>query len=137
MADTLSPAERSAVMARIRSKGTKPEMAVRRMVHGMGYRYRLHRSDLPGTPDLVFPRLSKVIFVHGCFWHLHQAAGCGRARLPKSRVEFWLDKLEGNRARDVANLRRLRADGWKVLQLWECQLTDKAKLERRLARFLA
>lgn len=136
MADTLSPAERSERMARVRGKNTKPEFAVRKLVHGLGYRYRLHARDLPGSPDLVFRRLRKVIFVHGCFWHRHSAIGCKLARLPKSRIAFWRDKLEGNHKRDAANVRKLRKDGWKVLQIWECELTNTSKLQRRIDLFL-
>ncbi len=132
--DTLTPKERSARMALIRAKDTKPELLVRRLVHGMGYRYRLHRRDLPGTPDLVFPRRNKVIFVHGCFWHRH--VGCALARLPKSRSEFWLSKLTANAERDTRNVRALRRLGWSVLTIWECQLGDTAKLANRIRRFL-
>jgi len=136
MADTLTPSERSERMSRVRSRHTGPELAVRKLVHKLGFRYRLHVSALPGSPDLVFRRLGKVIFVHGCFWHRHRATTCKLARLPKSKQEFWVEKLEGNRLRDAANIRRLRNEGWKVLQIWECQLKDNAKLERRLALFL-
>lgn len=132
--DTLTPAERSARMALVRAKDTKPELLVRRLVHGMGYRYRLHRRDLPGTPDLVFPGRSKVIFIHGCFWHRH--AGCALARLPKSRGDFWLPKLTANAERDARNVRALRQLGWGVLTIWECQLGDTAKLANRIRRFL-
>lgn len=132
--DTLTPAERSARMALVRAKDTKPELLVRRLVHGMGYRYRLHRRDLPGTPDLVFPGRSKVIFIHGCFWHRH--AGCALARLPKSRGDFWLPKLTANAERDARNVRALRQLGWSVLTIWECQLGDTAKLANRIRRFL-
>src|SRR5690606_15584870 len=109
---------------------------VRRLVHGMGYRYRLHRRDLPGTPDLVFPGRKKVIFVHGCFWHRHPDPTCKLARLPKSRREFWLPKLEGNRARDVENMARLEELGWESMTIWECQLRDQEALEERVRRFL-
>lgn len=132
--DTLIPQERSARMALIRAKDTKPELLVRRLVHGMGYRYRLHRRDLPGTPDLVFPSRSKVIFIHGCFWHRH--AGCVLARLPKSRGEFWLPKLTANAKRDARNVRALRRLGWSILTIWECQLGDTATLVKRIRRFL-
>ena len=132
--DTLTPAERSARMALVRAKDTKPELLVRRLVHGMGYRYRLHRRDLPGTPDLVFPGRSKVIFIHGCFWHRHVA--CALARLPKSRSDFWLPKLTANAERDARNVRELRRLGWSVLTIWECQLGDTAKLANRIRRFL-
>ena len=134
MVDTLSPAARSALMSRIRNKDSKPEMAVRKLLHGIGYRYRLHRSDLPGTPDLVFPGRSSVIFVHGCFWHLHD--GCKHARMPKSRLAYWVPKLEGNRRRDRRNARALRARGWRVMVIWECQVADLDRIERRARRFL-
>ncbi len=121
-------------MARVRSKNMRPELAVRKLVFAMGYRYRLHGTGLPGHPDLVFSSRKKVIFVHGCFWHRHR--GCGLARLPKSRLEFWEPKLEGNRVRDEKNTEALARDGWKVLTVWECQLKDTAGLERRVRRFL-
>lgn len=132
--DNLSPAERSETMARVHSKNSRPEMTVRRITHAMGYRYRLHRKELPGKPDLVFPSRRKIIFVNGCFWHRH--AGCALARLPKSRVNFWIPKLEGNRKRDIRNKRALAKEGWKVLTLWECGLKDIDRLEARIKRFL-
>jgi len=132
--DNLTPVERSARMALLRAKDTKPELLVRRLVHGMGYRYRLHRRDPPGTPDLVFPGRSRVMFIHGCFWHRH--AGCTLARLPKSRGDFWLPKLTANAERDAHNSRALRRLGWSVLTIWECQLGDAAKLANRIRRFL-
>jgi len=132
--DTLTPEERSEIMARVRSKNMRPELAVRMLVFAMGYRYRLHARDLPGSPDLVFRRRRKVIFVHGCFWHRH--SNCALARLPKSRIEFWTPKLEGNRKRDEKNRRALRRDGWSVLTVWECQLKSSSALERRIRRFL-
>lgn len=134
VADSLSPEERSERMSRIRSKNMRPEMLVRRFVFAMGYRYRLHARDLPGCPDLVFRPRRKVIFVHGCFWHCH--ANCPIARIPKSRVDFWEAKLEGNRQRDEKNKRKLARQGWGVLTLWECELKDTARLERRIRRFL-
>ncbi|MBS1834313.1 MAG: DNA mismatch endonuclease Vsr [Acidobacteria bacterium] len=134
MVDSLSPEKRSEIMSRVRSKSMRPEIAVRQLVFSMGYRYRLHAKDLPGCPDLVFRPRKKVIFVHGCFWHRH--ANCALARLPKSRVDFWQPKLEGNRLRDEKNKRALKQQGWNVLTLWECQLKDSAKLERRIRRFL-
>jgi DNA mismatch endonuclease (patch repair protein) len=109
-------------------------MVVRKLVFALGYRYRLHRRDLPGCPDLVFPPKRKVIFVHGCFWHRHQ--NCALARLPKSRLDFWKPKLEGNRQRDEKNKRALNREGWKVLTVWECQLKDSGCLEARIRRFL-
>ncbi|MGA2833371.1 MAG: DNA mismatch endonuclease Vsr [Terracidiphilus sp.] len=114
--DNLSKQERSQRMSRIRSVDTGPEMVVRRLVHGTGFRYRLHARNLPGTPDMVFPRLGKIIFVHGCFWHQHP--GCGRQ--PKSRLEFWTVKLFQNRERDLRNQRKLRSLGWRILIVWEC-----------------
>lgn len=136
MADTLTPAERSERMSRVRGRDTKPEMIVRRLVHGMGYRYRLHVAGLPGRPDLVFRPRRKVIFVHGCFWHRHPDAACKLARLPKSRLDFWQAKLEGNRARDLTNQARLTAEGWRVLVIWECEIANKEKLAKRIASFL-
>ena len=137
MVDSLGPRERSERMGRIRSKDTGPEMTVRRLVHGMGYRYRLHRRDLPGCPDLTFGRLRKTIFVHGCFWHRHGDSNCKLARLPKSRLEFWLPKLERNKARDQENIDRLIKEGWSVLVVWECELKDTASLSNRIRAFLS
>ena len=120
--DTLTATERSERMSRIRSADTTPEMFVRRLVHRMGFRYRLHVSGLPGKPDLVFPGRGKIIFVHGCFWHRHSSASCKLARMPKSRLEFWKPKLETNRKRDLKSQRALQRDGWKVLVIWECAI---------------
>ena len=136
MTDTLTPKERSERMSRIRSKDTKPEMIVRRLVHGMGYRYRLHRRNLPSIPDLVFPSRKKVIFVHGCFWHRHPDPGCKLARLPKSRLDFWKPKLEANRQRDLENIHKLSRQGWEVLVVWECEIDDKEQLENIIKSFL-
>ncbi len=134
--DTLTTIERSERMSRIRGKDTSPEIAVRRLVHALGYRYRLHGGKLPGRPDLVFGKRHKVIFVHGCFWHRHPDPSCKLARLPKSRLDFWRPKLEANRARDMRNEVSLRASGWKCLVVWECELGSRAPLERRLRSFL-
>jgi DNA mismatch endonuclease (patch repair protein) len=123
-------------MARIRGRDSAPELVVRRLVHGMGYRYRLHERTLPGTPDLAFRSRRKVIFVHGCFWHRHSALGCKLARLPKSRLDFWLPKLEGNRARDEMNESKLKELAWEYLTVWECELSDMASLRRRIRSFL-
>jgi DNA mismatch endonuclease (patch repair protein) len=136
MTDTLTKDERSERMALVRAGDTGPEMTVRRLVHAMGFRYRLRVKDLPGKPDLVFPRLGKVIFVHGCFWHRHKRAKCKLARLPKSRVEFWEAKLEGNRMRDLRNKRQLRSAGWSVFDVWECELKNLNALAARLRYFL-
>jgi DNA mismatch endonuclease (patch repair protein) len=132
--DTLTPKQRSKQMSLIKAEDTKPEMAIRRLVHSMGYRYRLHVAALPGRPDLVFPARKAVIFVHGCFWHRH--AKCKLARLPKSRLDFWLPKLDANRRRDVAVLRNLRKLGWRTMVAWECQTKRPQLLARRLKRFL-
>lgn len=132
--DTLTPAERSRRMSLVRGKDTKPEMLVRRLVHGMGYRYRLHARDLPGNPDLVFPSRGKVVFVHGCFWHRHGT--CKNTRWPKSKLDFWRPKLEQNRLRDKINSRRLSKLGWRVFVVWECQLSKLPTLARRLRAFL-
>lgn len=119
-------------MSRIRSKDTKPEMIVRRLVHGMGYRYRLHGQRLPGRPDLVFASQKKVIFVHGCFWHFHK--GCGR--IPDSRLEFWKSKLHNNRKRDSRNQLKLARLGWSCLVVWECELKNLLACTSRIRVFL-
>jgi DNA mismatch endonuclease (patch repair protein) len=136
MADKLSPARRSANMSRIKSRDTKPEMVVRRMVHGMGYRYRLHRKDLPGKPDIVFGPRRKLIFVHGCFWHQHPDPGCLDGRMPKSRTEYWTLKLKRNVERDKERQQSLRDLGWDVLTIWECETKDPAALCEKLMQFL-
>lgn len=116
--------ERSAQMARVRGRDTKPEMRVRRALHAAGLRYRLHAKGLPGRPDLILPSRRVAVFVHGCFWHRHPDPDCKLARLPKSRLDFWLPKLEGNRARDDRNKAALEKLGWKVVEIWECQIKD-------------
>ncbi len=131
--DTFTPAERSAVMKRVRGKDTQPEMAVRSMVHRLGFRYALHRRDLPGNPDLVFTARARVIFVHGCFWHGHSCRA-GRNR-PSSNTDYWTAKLDCNHARDGANRRRLRNLGWRVLVIWECELKNPERLRARIVRF--
>jgi DNA mismatch endonuclease (patch repair protein) len=113
-------------MRRIRAKNTHPELRVRRAVHALVFRFRLHRTDLPGTPDLVLPRLRKVIFVHGCFWHQH--GGCRLARIPKKRLDYWLPKFERNKLRDSQVSDLLCSLGWEVLVVWECQTQDASKL---------
>ncbi|MEM7495175.1 MAG: DNA mismatch endonuclease Vsr [Myxococcota bacterium] len=137
MTDTLTPRARSERMRRVRSKNTKPEITVRVLLRSLGYRYRLHGKNLPGKPDLVFPGRRKVIFVHGCFWHRHPDPTCGLARMPKSRLEFWRPKLEGNRRRDLEKQERLKKLGWKFFIAWECELRDKAGLERRIKKFMS
>lgn len=134
MVDTLTREQRSERMALVKGRDTKPEILVRSIAHRLGYRFRLHRKDLPGTPDLVFPRLHRVVFVHGCFWHRHE--NCRLARLPKSRREFWLPKLAANRKRDREKLAKLRRSGWKPMVVWECQLRDLELVRGRLAKFL-
>lgn len=120
-------------MGRIRAKDTKPEMVVRRLVHGLGYRFRLHSRKLPGRPDLVFPGRKKVLFVHGCFWHAHE--GCRRAFSPKARSEYWRAKLQANRERDARVCEELAHLGWSWLVVWECEIKDPS-LPLRLSRFL-
>ncbi|MEL6467874.1 MAG: DNA mismatch endonuclease Vsr [Pseudomonadota bacterium] len=134
--DTLSRQERSKRMSLVRARDTKPEMRVRRLTHALGYRYRLHRRDLPGKPDLVFGPRRKVIFVHGCFWHRHPDPDCKLARLPKSRQDFWLPKLEGNRERDERNNAMLTEMGWDVLEVWECETADADALAKKIKGFL-
>ena len=120
--DTLSPVERSERMSRVKAKDTRPELRVRRLAHRFGYRFRLHRPDIPGRPDLAFIRARKVVFVHGCFWHRHDCAA-GR-RVPKTRIEFWGPKVEANTSRDEAVGERLKASGWQRLVIWECETRD-------------
>lgn len=134
MTDKLTAERRSTNMSRIRSRDTRPEMIVRRLVHGMGYRYRLHVAKLPGKPDLVFPCLKRIVDVRGCFWHQHP--GCIDSHIPKTRIEYWQPKLAGNKRRDTENKARLKAQGWKMLTVWECQLDNQQKLQERLKRFL-
>lgn len=129
--DTLSRFERSARMRLIHSRDTKPELVVRRMIHRMGYRFRLH-GNLPGRPDLVFRSKARVIFVHGCFWHSHK--NCGRT--PKSRLEYWKPKLRRNVERDKEAQRQLRRLGWKLLVVWECELENLSSLARKVRKFL-
>jgi DNA mismatch endonuclease, patch repair protein len=125
--DIVDKPTRSRMMANIKTKGTKPEMVVRRLLHGAGYRYRLHRKDLPGCPDLVLPKYRAVIFVHGCFWHLHQ--GCPIVKIPAANKEFWQDKLGKNRARDQQQILALNQLGWRVLVVWECVTRQKKSID--------
>ncbi|PPJ41186.1 MULTISPECIES: very short patch repair endonuclease [unclassified Pseudoxanthomonas] len=131
--DRLSPERRSWLMSRIRGANTKPEIEVRSMLHRMGYRFRLHRRDLPGTPDIVLPGRGTVVFVHGCFWHGHV---CKRTKMPKSRTKYWVEKIETNRSRDSRKRRGIRALGWKVVIVWECELKRPDKLAKKLQRAL-
>ena len=121
-------------MSRVKGRDTKPEKAVRSMLHRLGYRFRLRRSDLPGRPDIVLPKYKSVIFVHGCYWHRHDCPN-GR-RLPRSRLDFWKPKLEGNRERDLRHYKSLDNQGWKVLIIWECMLKDTPLLVNKIQGFL-
>lgn len=135
MPDVHTPERRSFNMSRIRNRDTKPEMKVRSLVHQMGYRYRLHRKDLPGKPDLVFPGRRKIIFVHGCFFHMHN---CRYGQVtPKTNAEFWQTKRLSNVARDKRNVAALESDGWKVLIVWECQVKDSGHLSTVINDFLS
>ncbi len=132
--DVFTPEQRSAVMARVKGKDTKPELKLRRLAHALGYRFRLHRKDLPGSPDLVFPGRRKVIFVHGCFWHGHD---CPRgARQPKQNAEYWSAKIARNRQRDAAAQAALAEAGWKIDVIWECEMKELDALAARLTAFL-
>lgn len=121
-------------MARIRGRDTAPELAVRRIAHKLGLRFRLHWKDLPGCPDLAFPRHRLTVFVHGCFWHRH--SGCQYAYMPKSRIAFWTEKFACNVARDRRNEEALRNLGWRILVIWECETRDEEKVRQRLAEFI-
>lgn len=136
MVDRITAERRSANMSNIRSEGMKPEMAVRRLAHSLGFRFRLHRKDLPGKPDLVFISKRSVIFVHGCFWHQHPRADCLDGRMPKSRLDYWGPKLQRNVERDAVAIKELEAQGWRVLVVWECETADMNRLSRKLRQFL-
>lgn len=132
-ADIVSPAKRAHMMSGIKSKNSKPELAIRRQLFALGYRYRLHRRDLPGTPDLVFPKLKTAIFVHGCFWHRH---GCSKTSFPSSNSEFWLAKFRANVNRDKRALELLRTAGWRVCVIWECGVSKEGLAPSALNRLL-
>lgn len=134
MTDTLSPEERSKRMSLVRGKDTKPEFRVRRLIYSLGYRYRIHSPELPGKPDIFFKGKKKAIFIHGCFWHRHD--NCALARLPKSRLNFWKSKLEGNKVRDKQNQEKLSALGWSFLVIWECEINNLELLADRITIFL-
>jgi DNA mismatch endonuclease, patch repair protein len=134
VADKLSPERRSENMRRIKSKGMKPELAVRSLVHSLGYRFWLHRRDLPGKPDLVFPKYRKVVFVHGCFWHQHP--GCREGRLPSSNRGYWEEKLRRNQERDAKQIEQLKTMGWEVMVIWECEAKNAEELINKLRLFL-
>ena len=130
MADIVDRERRSELMAGIRGRDTAPELAIRRIAHRMGLRFRLHRRDLPGRPDIVFPKFRSAVFVHGCFWHQH--GGCRFAHIPKSRVTYWTQKFSRNVARDRSNEEALRALGWRVIVIWECEARNGKQVEQRL-----
>lgn len=132
--DRLTPVERSLLMAQIHGKDTRPERLVRSVLHRLGFRFQLHRRDLPGTPDIVLPGRRTVVFVHGCFWHGHR--GCKDATTPKTRTEFWVAKIRGNIARDRRHVTALRNLGWRVVVVWECRTKNPAILAARLRRQL-
>lgn len=134
MTDVLTPAQRSFNMSRIKSRDTRPEMIVRSIVHRLGYRYRLHKKDLPGSPDVVLVRHRKIIDVHGCFFHMHNCR-YGRV-IPATNAEFWRIKRLSNAHRDRRNLRVLKREGWRVMIVWECETKDSQRLAKRLKRFL-
>jgi len=134
MPDVFSKEKRSRIMSRVKGRNTKPEILVRSMIHRMGYRFRLHRRDLPGNPDIVLPRHKKVVFVHGCFWHGHK--GCKRSARPSSNKAFWKKKLDGNIERDKRKRRELRRLGWEYLIIWQCELRRPDRVRRKLDRFL-
>ncbi|MBB6134610.1 DNA mismatch endonuclease (patch repair protein) [Massilia aurea] len=133
--DKLTPAHRSWLMGRVKSKNTSPEMAVRRLVFSMGFRYRLHVKSLPGSPDLVFAGRKKVVFVNGCFWHGHDS--CKYGRLPKNNTDFWAAKITRNRERDTENINALERLGWNVHTVWQCELKNPEKLQSELNDFLS
>lgn len=132
--DRVTPQQRSAVMSAIRAENTRPELAVRCLLHQLGYRYRLHAADLPGRPDIVFRKRRSVVFIHGCFWHGHK--GCGLNRAPQSRQEYWVPKLKANRVRDREAIKRLTKNGWRSLIVWECEISSPGQLAKRLRAFL-
>lgn len=134
MVDTITPEKRSALMARIRRSNTKPELVVRRLLHSLGYRFRVQYSKVPGRPDVAFPPRRKAIQVHGCFWHNHQ--NCSLSRTPKTRTEFWEAKFAANRERDQRLAKAAREAGWELMTIWECEVADFQTLQRRLTTFL-
>lgn len=133
MADRMSPADRSLLMAKVKRSNTKPEMVVRRLLHARGWRYRLHVKGMPGTPDLVFPSRKAVLFVNGCFWHGHT---CRLGRLPSSRPEFWVPKIRANRERDGRKIGQLTSEGWRVLTIWQCSLSRPEVVLQEIESFL-
>lgn len=134
MADIVSSDRRSQIMGKIRGKNTSPEMVVRRLIYSLGYRYRLHSKKLTGRPDLVFSSRKKVIFVHGCFWHLHE--GCPKGKPPETNRDYWIPKLQENKARDIRNQKELVCQGWKILVIWQCELKKIELVKERIIDFL-
>lgn len=136
MTDIFPPEKRSEIMRKIKPTGSKQEVFIRKLVHSMGYRYRLHKKDLPGNPDLVFTKYKKVIFVHGCFWHGHE--GCKRSALPTANADFWKKKLTGNAERDKSNYKRLELLGWKYMIIWQCEIKEsqRKKISESISNFL-
>lgn len=134
--DIYSKQKRSEIMSLISGKNTKPEIVIRKIAHSLGYRFRLHKKDLPGKPDIVFPKYKKVIFVNGCFWHSHK--NCKRSKLPTTNAKFWKEKIEGNKKKDKSNYIRLKKLGWDYMVIWQCEIKDsnKEKIEKRLLEFL-
>ncbi len=135
MTDVFDKKKRSEIMSSVKSKDTKPEIIVRKLLHSMGYRFRLHQEDLPGSPDIVLPKYKKVIFVHGCFWHGHE--GCPRATLPKTNMEFWEAKIAKNMARHAEAVQNLSRMGWKSLVIWTCEIKDLEQLSKKIRDFLS
>jgi DNA mismatch endonuclease (patch repair protein) len=133
MADVFTSDERSRIMRTVRSRDTKPELTVRRLIFGLGYRYRLHDVHLPGTPDLVFRSRRKIINISGCFWHMHD---CGRCKIPATHSAYWMAKLQGNKRRDAGNLQELQQLGWGVMTIWECELKNRESVINRITAFL-
>lgn len=133
MTDRVSKEVRSGIMTSVKSENTGPEIRIRKMLHALGYRYRLHRKDLPGSPDIVFPGKRKAIFVHGCFWHGHD---CRWGKLPKSNIEYWRSKISDNKSRDERNEAALHALGWNNLVVWQCELRNSDELKTKLVRYL-
>lgn len=131
--DTRTPEKRSEIMSAVRTKDTGPELLVRKLLSAQGYRYRLHRKDLPGRPDIVFPGRHKAVFVHGCYWHGHR---CAKGRLPKSRLRYWKPKIAANKKRDARNIAKLKRSGWGVSVVWQCELKNAGTLVRKLKAFL-
>jgi len=133
MTDTRTKEQRSHIMRSVGTRDTGPEMTVRRLLHRLGYRYRLHRKDLPGRPDIVFPGRKKAIFIHGCFWHGHE---CSKGKLPKSRTDYWTAKIKANQDRDARVTASLANQGWQSLTVWQCELVSPREIERKLFDFL-